>query len=59
MSSSPRLRAKLSLIGDVSSGKTSLLYSFCKQKFLDQLDSTNTVFETYVTDINVDGLSVS
>jgi GTPase SAR1 family protein len=54
-----RLRAKLSLIGDASSGKTSLLYSFCKHKFLDQLESKNTVFETYVTDMKVDGLSVS
>lgn len=54
-----RLRAKLSLIGDEASGKTSLLYSFCKKKFLDKFDSSNTVFETYVTDMNVDGISVN
>ena len=37
-------------------GKTCLLFAFSKDKFLDDYETT--VFETYVTEIQVDGHKV-
>lgn len=50
------VRKKLVVVGDGACGKTCLLYAFCKDKFLDEYEVT--VFETYVTDIEVDGIKV-
>ena len=47
---------KLVVVGDGSCGKTSLLYVFSKDEFNEQYIPT--VFENYVTDIEVDGQSV-
>ncbi len=58
-SSTRPLRVKISLVGDSSSGKTSLLYAFLKNRFLNLFESDNTFFESpYVTDMKLDGLSV-
>ncbi|KAK3585968.1 hypothetical protein CHS0354_038513 [Potamilus streckersoni] len=50
------IRKKLVIVGDGASGKTSLLIKFGKDQFLDVY--VPTVFETYVTDIEVVGKQV-
>ncbi|RNA13311.1 Ras-like GTP-binding [Brachionus plicatilis] len=50
------VRKKLVVVGDGACGKTCLLYAFCKDQFLDEYEVT--VFETYVTDIEVDGIKI-
>ncbi|KAL3852980.1 hypothetical protein ACJMK2_016577 [Sinanodonta woodiana] len=52
----PSIRKKLVIVGDGASGKTSLLIKFGKDQFLDVY--VPTVFETYVTDIEVVGKQV-
>ncbi|CAF0940881.1 unnamed protein product [Brachionus calyciflorus] len=50
------VRKKLVIVGDGACGKTCLLYAFCKDEFLDDYEIT--VFETYVTDIEIDGIKI-
>ncbi|KAL3852977.1 hypothetical protein ACJMK2_016575 [Sinanodonta woodiana] len=52
----PAIRKKLVIVGDGACGKTSLLIKFSKDKFLDVYIPT--VFETDVTDIELDGKQV-
>ncbi|KAK3585969.1 hypothetical protein CHS0354_038514 [Potamilus streckersoni] len=52
----PTMRKKLIIVGDGASGKTSLIIKFSKDKFPDVY--VPTVFETDVTDIEVDGKRV-
>ncbi|XP_067400818.1 ras-like GTP-binding protein rhoA [Emydura macquarii macquarii] len=46
------VRKKLTVVGDVACGKTCLLLAFCKEPFPKYYEPT--VFETYVTDTEVD-----
>ena len=48
---------KLVVVGDGSSGKTCLLFAFKDDKF--HQDHVPTVFDTYVSEIAVDGKTVS
>jgi small GTP-binding protein len=48
---------KLVVVGDGMCGKTCLLYASMHQTF--DLSHTPTIFETYATDIQVDGKRVS
>ncbi|KAJ3123128.1 GTP-binding protein Rho1 [Nowakowskiella sp. JEL0407] len=50
------IRKKLVVVGDGGCGKTCLLFRYVNKKFLKEYDPT--VFETYVTDITVDGIKV-
>ena len=47
---------KLVIVGDGTCGKTCLLVSFCYDRFMDYYDVT--VFDNYVTEIEVDGKKV-
>lgn len=49
-------RKKLIIVGDGACGKTCLLIAFCKDEFLPEYQLT--VFETYVTEIEIDSLKV-
>ena len=51
------IRRKLVVVGDGGSGKTCLLIVFNKQEFPQVY--VPTVFETYVSDIVIDGKQVS
>ena len=53
---SSTLRKKLVIVGDGACGKTCLLHAYCKDEFLEDYEAT--VFETYVTDLEVDGIKV-
>lgn len=53
---SSTLRKKLVIVGDGACGKTCLLHAYCKGEFLEDYEAT--VFETYVTDLEVDGIKV-
>ena len=50
------IRRKLVIVGDGACGKTCLLFAFTKDEFPDKYIPT--VFENYVSDIEVDGKSV-
>ena len=50
------IQKKLVIVGDGTCGKTCLLISFCYNKFMDDYETT--VFENYVSDIDVDGRRV-
>ncbi|XP_006269414.1 ras-like GTP-binding protein RHO isoform X1 [Alligator mississippiensis] len=50
------LRKKLTVVGDVACGKTCLLLAFCQEQFPKYYEPT--VFENYVTDIEVEGKPV-
>uniref|UniRef100_A0A7M4EAX5 Uncharacterized protein n=1 Tax=Crocodylus porosus TaxID=8502 RepID=A0A7M4EAX5_CROPO len=50
------LRKKLTVVGDVACGKTCLLLTFCQEQFPKYYEPT--VFENYVTDIEVEGKPV-
>ena len=47
------IRRKLVIVGDGACGKTCLLFAFTKDEFPDKYIPT--VFENYVSDIEVDG----
>ena len=47
------VRRKLVIVGDGACGKTCLLFAFTKDEFPDKYIPT--VFENYVSDIEVDG----
>jgi small GTP-binding protein len=53
---SSSLRKKLVIVGDGACGKTCLLHAYCKNEFLEDYEPT--VFETYVTDLELDGVKV-
>ncbi len=53
---SSSLRKKLVIVGDGACGKTCLLNAYCKNEFLEDYEAT--VFETYVTDLELDGIKV-
>ena len=53
---SSTLIKKLVIVGDGACGKTCLLHAYCKDEFLEDYEAT--VFETYVTDLEVDGIKV-
>lgn len=50
-------RKKLIVVGDGACGKTCLLIAFCRDEFFPEYQLT--VFETYVTEVEVDSLKVS
>ena len=50
------IRKKLVVVGDGACGKTCLLFVFRQDKF--PVDYIPTVFENYVSDIEVDGKQV-
>ena len=51
------LRKKLVVVGDGACGKTCLLNAYCHNQFLEEYETT--VFETYVTEIEVDKIKVN
>jgi small GTP-binding protein len=55
--SSIKKSRKLVVVGDGNSGKTCLLFAFKDDEF--NPDHVPTVFDTYVTEIEVDGKAVS
>ena len=48
---------KLVVVGDGMCGKTCLLYAFKDDRFIPNHDAT--VFDTYVAEIQIDGITVS
>lgn len=50
------IRKKLTIVGDGFCGKTSIIFVFTKDQFLE--DYSPTVFDTFVADIVVDGKQV-
>ena len=50
------IRKKLVIVGDGACGKTCLLHAFCRDEFLEDYETT--VFETYVKDIEIDGIKI-
>ena len=51
------VRKKLVIIGDGNCGKTSLLYAFAKNEFINEHQPT--IVDTLVTIIQIDGKQVS
>lgn len=56
MSSLSSIRKKLIIVGDGACGKTCLLLAFVKDEFMSEYHLT--VFETYVSEIEVDSIKV-
>lgn len=51
-----RINRKLVIVGDGMCGKTCLLYAFKDDRFIPNHDAT--IFDTYVADIQIDGITV-
>lgn len=52
-----RINRKLVIVGDGMCGKTCLLFAFKDDRFIPDHDAT--IFDTYVADIQIDGITVS